>query len=76
MFDSSFHVAFSSYLFHVDLAHPDHPAVSIEVSSDARIAETVDGCYLDASVTNNLPCVSIQAIKSAFAHSLPDAPGQ
>jgi hypothetical protein len=41
----------------VDLAHPDHPAVSINVSGDARIAETEDGCYLDVSVRNLLPCV-------------------
>ncbi|RDB24044.1 Trafficking protein particle complex subunit 10 [Hypsizygus marmoreus] len=39
-----------------DLAHPDHPAVSIQVSPEARIAETKDGCYLDVTVRNYLPC--------------------
>ncbi|KAG6836752.1 hypothetical protein H0H93_003831 [Arthromyces matolae] len=33
-----------------DIAHPDHPAVSLKVSSNARIAETKDGCFLDAAV--------------------------
>ncbi|KAF5386686.1 hypothetical protein D9615_001912 [Tricholomella constricta] len=40
-----------------DLAHPDHPAVSLQVSSNARIAETKDGCFLDVTVHNRLPCV-------------------
>lgn len=48
-----------SYLHRVDIAHPDHPAVSIEVSTNARIAETEDGCYLDVTILNRLPCVSV-----------------
>ncbi|KAF8229518.1 hypothetical protein L208DRAFT_1439127 [Tricholoma matsutake] len=40
-----------------DIAHPDHPAVSIEVSTNARIAETEDGCYLDVTILNRLPCI-------------------
>jgi hypothetical protein len=44
--------------FPPDLAHPDHPAISIRVSSDAKIAESEDGSYLDVAVQNHLPCVS------------------
>ncbi|GLB35442.1 putative trafficking protein particle complex subunit 10, TRAPPC10 [Lyophyllum shimeji] len=40
-----------------DLAHPDHPAISLSVSADARIAETKDGCFVDVTVKNHLPCV-------------------
>ncbi|KDR81848.1 hypothetical protein GALMADRAFT_240099 [Galerina marginata CBS 339.88] len=39
-----------------DLAHPDHPILSIQVSSNARLAETRDGSYVDVVVTNYLPC--------------------
>ncbi|PPR03937.1 hypothetical protein CVT26_001142 [Gymnopilus dilepis] len=39
-----------------DLAHPDHPCMSIKVSEHAKLAETRDGSYLDVVVTNNLPC--------------------
>lgn len=41
-----------------DLAHPDHPALKIQVLENARIAETRDGSYLDVTVQNHLPCVS------------------
>ena len=41
----------------LDLAHPDHPCMSIKVSEHAKLAETRDGSYLDVVVTNNLPCV-------------------
>jgi hypothetical protein len=44
----------------VDLPYPDHPMVSIDISTDARIAETEDGCYLNATALNRLPCVSSQ----------------
>ncbi|KIM80718.1 hypothetical protein PILCRDRAFT_821974 [Piloderma croceum F 1598] len=39
-----------------DLAHPDHPAIAIRVSSDAKIAEAEDGSFLDVTVQNHLPC--------------------
>ncbi|PPQ67646.1 hypothetical protein CVT25_012674 [Psilocybe cyanescens] len=39
-----------------DLAHPDHPAMTIRVANQAKLAETRDGSYLDVVVTNNLPC--------------------
>ncbi|KAG6825950.1 hypothetical protein H0H92_001746 [Tricholoma furcatifolium] len=39
-----------------DLAHPNHPAVSLKVSPNAQIAETKDGCYLDVTIHNHLPC--------------------
>ncbi|KAF9466293.1 trafficking protein particle complex subunit 10 [Collybia nuda] len=39
-----------------DLAHPDHPAFSIQVTGNTRIAETRDGCFLNISVRNRLPC--------------------
>ncbi|KAF8652735.1 hypothetical protein AX16_004233 [Volvariella volvacea WC 439] len=39
-----------------DLPYPDHPMLSILVSSTARLAESVDGCYLEATVLNHLPC--------------------
>ncbi|KAF8162886.1 trafficking protein particle complex subunit 10 [Crassisporium funariophilum] len=40
-----------------DLAHPDHPAVTVRVSGSARLAETRDGSYVDVSIINHLPCV-------------------
>jgi hypothetical protein len=45
-----------------DLAHPDHPAIAIRVSSDAKIAEAEDGAFLDVTVQNHLPCVSTSDI--------------
>ncbi|KAG6865627.1 hypothetical protein C0991_000914 [Blastosporella zonata] len=39
-----------------DLAHPNHPAVKLQSSPNARIAETMDGCFLDVTVQNQLPC--------------------
>ncbi|KAF8911173.1 trafficking protein particle complex subunit 10 [Gymnopilus junonius] len=39
-----------------DLAHPDHPVISIKVSSHAKLAETWDGSFVDVVVTNHLPC--------------------
>ncbi|KAG6845701.1 hypothetical protein H0H87_004962 [Tephrocybe sp. NHM501043] len=40
-----------------DLAHPNHSAASLKVFPDARIAETKDGCFLDVTVQNQLPCL-------------------
>ncbi|KAF8810122.1 hypothetical protein BYT27DRAFT_7135471 [Phlegmacium glaucopus] len=40
-----------------DLAHPDHPALLVQISPDARLAETRDGTYLDVTISNHLPCV-------------------
>ncbi|KIM49469.1 hypothetical protein M413DRAFT_60851 [Hebeloma cylindrosporum] len=40
-----------------DLAHPDHPALTIRVANAAKLAETRDGSYVDVVVTNHLPCV-------------------
>ncbi|KAG6861666.1 hypothetical protein C0995_013672 [Termitomyces sp. Mi166 len=40
-----------------DLAHPNHPAVTLKVSPNARIAETKDGCFLDVTAHNHLPCI-------------------
>ncbi|KAG5732737.1 Trafficking protein particle complex subunit 10 [Termitomyces sp. T112] len=40
-----------------DLTHPNHPAVTLKVSPNARIAETKDGCFLDVTTQNHLPCV-------------------
>lgn len=40
-----------------DLGHPDHPALSIRISSNARIAKSQDGSFLDVMVQNHLPCV-------------------
>ena len=42
-----------------DLAHPDHPALIIQISPNARLAETRDGSYVDITIFNYLPCVSI-----------------
>ncbi|KAG6918038.1 hypothetical protein DXG01_016893 [Tephrocybe rancida] len=39
-----------------DLAHPNHPVVSMQVSQNVQIAETKDGCFLDATIQNKLPC--------------------
>ncbi|KAJ3509402.1 hypothetical protein NLJ89_g5241 [Agrocybe chaxingu] len=40
-----------------DLPHPDHPALTVKVSTSARLADVRDGSYLDVTVTNHLPCV-------------------
>ena len=40
-----------------DIIQPDHPVLSVRVSENARLAETRDGSYIDATVTNYLPCV-------------------
>ncbi|KAF8894667.1 trafficking protein particle complex subunit 10 [Infundibulicybe gibba] len=39
-----------------DLPHPDHPMLSVRVSSIARLANTKDGSFLDVTVQNLLPC--------------------
>ncbi|KAH7923870.1 hypothetical protein BV22DRAFT_1113164 [Leucogyrophana mollusca] len=39
-----------------DLAHPDHPALSLQVSSEARSAGAEDMALLDVTVRNHLPC--------------------
>jgi trafficking protein particle complex subunit 10 len=52
----------------LDLAHPDHPAIAMRVSSDAKIAEAEDGSFLDVTVQNHLPCVS--TFKNIFTTSL------
>ncbi|PFH52452.1 hypothetical protein AMATHDRAFT_74243 [Amanita thiersii Skay4041] len=51
----------------LETAHPDHPAISIKTTNEARLAETMDGYYLDATIYNRLPCtVPIDGI-SAYA---------
>jgi hypothetical protein len=42
---------------YADLSYPDHPALSIQVSSDARLADSEDGSFLNITVRNHLPCV-------------------
>jgi hypothetical protein len=42
-----------------DVYHPDFPIISVQVAGDARIAESEDGSFLDVSVCNQLPCVSV-----------------
>lgn len=44
-------------IFELDLAHPDHPAMAVRVSSEAKLAETEDGSFLEVTINNNLPCV-------------------
>ncbi|KAJ6455695.1 trafficking protein particle complex subunit 10 [Mycena sanguinolenta] len=39
-----------------DLAHPEHPAISIRVSSTAKLAGDKDGSFLDVVIHNHLPC--------------------
>ncbi|KAJ7582878.1 trafficking protein particle complex subunit 10 [Mycena floridula] len=39
-----------------DLAHPDHPALQLDVAPNARSAGDKDGSYLDVTVRNDLPC--------------------
>ncbi|KAJ7751971.1 trafficking protein particle complex subunit 10 [Mycena metata] len=39
-----------------DLAHPEHPAMSMQVSSAAKLAGDKDGSFLDVVVHNHLPC--------------------
>ena len=55
---STFCILFLNHKRLPDLAHPDHPAMSIRVSSDAKIAEAEDGSFLDVTIQNHLPCVS------------------
>ncbi|KAF5365787.1 hypothetical protein D9758_003260 [Tetrapyrgos nigripes] len=40
----------------VDLPHPDHPAISVQVSPTATLARIKDGSYLEATIHNRLPC--------------------
>ncbi|KAJ7273596.1 trafficking protein particle complex subunit 10 [Mycena haematopus] len=40
-----------------DLAHPEHPAISIRVSPTAKLAGDKDGSFLDVVIHNHLPCV-------------------
>lgn len=42
----------------LDFAYPDHPALKISAASDAKLAETEDGSFLQVTISNNLPCVS------------------
>lgn len=42
-----------------DLSHPDHPALKVQVSSDASLDESRDGSYVEVTVHNHLPCVSL-----------------
>ncbi|KJA20255.1 hypothetical protein HYPSUDRAFT_142413 [Hypholoma sublateritium FD-334 SS-4] len=39
-----------------NLAHPDHPIITIRVASNAKLAGGRDGSFLDVHVTNHLPC--------------------
>ncbi|KAF8831376.1 hypothetical protein HHX47_DHR1000473 [Lentinula edodes] len=39
-----------------DLSHPDHPALKVQVSSDASLDESRDGSYVEVTVHNHLPC--------------------
>ncbi|EGO20910.1 hypothetical protein SERLADRAFT_452051 [Serpula lacrymans var. lacrymans S7.9] len=39
-----------------DLAHPDHPAISMRVMNGAKKLETEDSCSLDIVIHNHLPC--------------------
>ncbi|KAF9533525.1 trafficking protein particle complex subunit 10 [Crepidotus variabilis] len=39
----------------LDLPHPDHPALTVSVADSANLAETRDGSYLEATITNHLP---------------------
>ncbi|KAJ6547447.1 trafficking protein particle complex subunit 10 [Mycena capillaripes] len=39
-----------------DLAHPEHPAVSIQVSPTAKLVGDKDGSFLDVIIHNHLPC--------------------
>jgi hypothetical protein len=48
----------------LDMAHPAHPAMSILVSNDARMAGTEDGSFLDVTIYNHLPCVSVTLLRT------------
>ncbi|KAJ7156089.1 trafficking protein particle complex subunit 10 [Mycena crocata] len=39
-----------------DLSHPEHPAMSIQVSGTAKPAGNKDGSFLDVVIHNHLPC--------------------
>ncbi|KAJ6630673.1 trafficking protein particle complex subunit 10 [Mycena sp. CBHHK59/15] len=39
-----------------DLPHPEHPAISIQVSPNAKPAGDKDGSFLDVIIHNHLPC--------------------
>ncbi|KAF7338390.1 hypothetical protein MVEN_02064700 [Mycena venus] len=71
-----------------DLAHPEHPAISIRVSTTAKLAGDKDGSFLSVVIHNHLPCAvpidEIVAILSGrdserlrfAAHSDPIPPGK
>ena len=54
---------FSRFKIVLDFAYPDHPAINIGAASDAQLAETEDGSFLEVTISNNLPCVSLKLLK-------------
>ncbi|KAJ7905373.1 trafficking protein particle complex subunit 10 [Mycena olivaceomarginata] len=78
----------SATMLEADLSHPEHPAISIRVSSTAKLAGDKDGSFLDVVIHNHLPCTvpidEIIAILSGrdserlrfAAHSDPIPPGK
>ena len=68
---SLFHCNTVQLILVTDLAHPDHPALIVQISPNARLAESRDGSYVDISIVNYLPCVSIYvSIRIFFSDSL------
>ncbi|KAJ7940762.1 trafficking protein particle complex subunit 10 [Mycena leptocephala] len=46
----------SATMLESDLSHPEHPAMSIQVSLTAKLAGDKDGSFLDVVIHNHLPC--------------------
>ena len=46
----------------LDIVQPNHPALTIRVANEAKVADAEDGSFLDVTIQNHLPCVSYGAL--------------
>lgn len=50
----------SNSIYRLEIVHKDFSAVSLRISdASAQLTESRDGSYLDITVRNRLPCVSL-----------------
>lgn len=53
-----------------DIVQPDHPALTIRVANEAKVADAEDGSFLDITIHNHLPCVSDRGLCSLHVFEL------
>ena len=46
----------------LDIIQPNHPALTIRVVNETKVADAEDGSFLDVTIQNHLPCVSHKAL--------------